>query len=183
MNYCSQCGESVDLQKISGDDRPRHYCANCDTIHYQNPKLVVGCLPVWEEKVLLCKRAIEPKYGLWNLPCGYLELGETVEEGAIRETREEANAEVELLGPHAIFSLPHISQVYMHFLARLINGEYGVGDETLEAGLFAEDEIPWEDIAFSSSTFALKKYFENRQKGEWNVHYSSTSKHQRPMGY
>lgn len=181
MNFCSSCGSQVILMPITGDDRNRHYCHNCDTIHYQNPKLVVGCLAVWEEKVLLCKRSIEPRYGYWNLPSGYLELGETAEEGAVRETREEANADVELAGPHTIYSLPHISQVYMHFLAHLVNGEYSVGDETLEAGLFAEDEIPWQDIAFSSSEFALTKYFENRRNGQWDVHTSALSKHQRPI--
>jgi len=162
VNYCSHCGSAqLNFSIPEGDNRARYVCQQCHTIHYQNPKLVVGCLPVFEDKILICKRAIEPRYGLWNLPAGYLENNETVEQGAIRETREEAHANVEIIRLHSIYNLPHINQVYLHFLARLKNHEFSCGTESLEVRLFTPEQIPWSQMAFSSSTFALKKYLEN----------------------
>ncbi len=161
MNYCSTCGSSELTFNIPpGDNRARFICQNCQTIHYQNPKMVVGCLPVFEDRILMCRRAIEPRKGLWNLPAGYLENGETVEEGALRETWEEARAEVEIIRLHCLYNLPHVEQVYIHFLAVLKKEEFSSGPESLEVRLFNHDEIPWEDIAFSSSSFAIKKYLE-----------------------
>ncbi|WPP52809.1 NUDIX hydrolase [Catalinimonas niigatensis] len=164
MNYCSNCGSNQLVFEIpEGDNRARYMCQQCNTIHYQNPKLVVGCLPVYEDKILICRRAIAPCYGLWNLPAGYLENEETVEEGAIRETWEEANTQVEVIKLHCIYNLPHINQVYLHFLAKLKNPYFSCGSESLEVKLFEEKDIPWNHLAFSSSKFALKKYIQFKE--------------------
>ncbi len=171
MNFCSHCGSAeLAFEVPQGDSRPRHICRSCQRIHYSNPKIVTGCLPVWEEQVLLCRRAIEPRRGYWNIPSGYMENGETVEEGAVRELWEEARARVERQQLHAIFSIPHINQVYIHFLGRLLNGQFAVGEESLETRLFAEREIPWEDIAFSSSVFSLRHYFADQRSRRREVH-------------
>lgn len=167
MNFCSHCGSGQLTYEVpEGDIRPRYWCQQCGTIHYQNPKLVVGCLPVYQGKILICKRAIEPRYGLWNLPAGYLENGETVEEGAIRETMEEACAKVEIIRLHCLYNLPHINQIYLHFLAYLRTPEFSCGSESLEVRLFAENEIPWKELAFSSSRFALEKYVQYKDRYE-----------------
>ena len=175
MKFCSRCGSSQLAYEIpEGDDRPRWVCRNCQTIHYSNPKIVAGCLPIWEDKVLLCRRAIEPRKGFWNVPSGYLENGETVEEGAVREVWEEALAKVQLRGLHALYSIPQVSQIYLHFLGDLVEGKYGVGPESLETQLFAEEEIPWDEIAFTSSTFTLQHFFADRKKGVREVHVGSS---------
>jgi len=169
VNFCSNCG-SPDL-KFSipeGDSLPRFWCPNCNTIHYQNPRLIVGTLTTFEDKVLLCKRAIEPRYGLWNLPAGFLENGETAEAGALRETWEEAFAKPKLVRLHCVYSLPHVNQVYLHFLARLEKPEFSSGPESLEVKLLTEEEIPWGEIAFTSTSFALKKYFEFRHQADFH---------------
>lgn len=171
MNFCSHCGsDQLAFVIPQGDNRSRWVCQQCLTIHYTNPKIVAGCLPIWGEKVLLCKRAIEPRLGYWNVPSGYMENGETVVEGAQREVWEEALAKVRILGLHAIFDLPTINQVYIHYLGELINGQFGVGEESLECRLFAEEEIPWEDIAFHSSIFTLRRFFEDRRAGRRQLH-------------
>ena len=121
MKYCNQCGNNVTVKVPQGDDRPRHVCDSCKTIHYQNPKIVAGCLPTWGDRVLLCKRAIEPRYGFWTLPAGFMELNETTLEAAARETLEEANARVELQGLYALMNLPHVDQVYLMFRAKFKN--------------------------------------------------------------
>ena len=132
-----------------GDNRERAVCSACDTIHYQNPKIVAGALPVWEDRILLCKRAIEPRYGTWTLPAGFMENGETVEQGARRETHEEARAELQELSLYTMLSIPHISQVYIMFRGQLMAEDaFSPGDESLETTLFAEHEIPWDEIAF-----------------------------------
>ena len=149
IKFCSACGsDRVELRVPDGDTLPRYVCAACGTIHYQNPKVVVGCLPEWEEQVLLCRRAIEPRHGLWTLPAGFLENGETVVAGAVRETLEEANARVVVGDLYTMISLPQISQIYMMFRARLVDLDFGPGPESLEVRLFREDEIPWEEMAF-----------------------------------
>lgn len=138
----------------------RHVCQTCEHVHYLNPKVIVGCLPIWEgHKVLLCKRAIEPRYGAWTVPGGFMENGETVEQGTLRETTEEANAEVELGDLHAVYSVPHIGQVFLFFLAELKHLDFYPGVESLEVRLFTETEIPWEEIAFNSTRFALERFF------------------------
>lgn len=170
MNYCSFCGGPVVLKEILDDHLPRFYCEKCDTIHYQNPKVVVGCLPIWEDKVLLCKRAIEPMRGYWNIPAGYLENGETVEEGAAREVWEEALARVTINYLLVVYSIKHINQVYILFVSELKEPVYDVGVESLDVRLFSEEEIPWKEIAFNSSAFALKRFFENRKSGTQKAH-------------
>ena len=171
MKYCSQCG-SGDLKKEipQGDNRLRKVCGRCGTIHYTNPKIITGCLPVWDNKVLLCRRAIEPRKGFWNVPAGFMELGESVEEGAAREVWEEAEAKVNIWGVHTIFTFTRFSHVYVQYLGELVDGKFGIGKESLEVKLFAEEEIPWQEIAFESSVFALEKYFEDRKNGERKVH-------------
>ncbi|MCA9727536.1 MAG: NUDIX hydrolase [Candidatus Eisenbacteria bacterium] len=158
MKFCSQCGHPVHLGVPAGDSVERHICGSCGTIHYHNPKVIVGCLPVWEGRILLCRRSIEPRFGYWTLPCGFMENGETIEEGALREMREEALAEGTIQRLFAVFSLPHIAQVYALFLVDLHEGRFGAGAETSEARLFAPDAIPWDDLAFRAVEFGLRKY-------------------------
>lgn len=172
MNFCSNCG-SPHLSNVTppGDNRPRTVCGRCGTIHYHNPKIIAGCLPLWEDKVLLCRRAIEPRQGFWNIPAGFMEVGETVEEAAMREVWEEAAAKVNLIGVHTIFTFTRFYHVYIQFLGELVGGHFGVGEESLESRLFTEVEIPWEHIAFESSVFALHRFFEDRRSGKgWQVH-------------
>jgi len=159
MKYCSQCGESVAKRIPDGDNRPRYVCGQCETIHYQNPRIIAGCLPYHEDKVLLCKRAIAPREGYWTLPAGFMENGETTAQGALRETYEEANARAEIMGLYTLFSLPHISQVYMFFRAKLEDLDFYPGEESLETALFSESEIPWDELAFPAITETLKHYF------------------------
>lgn len=160
MNFCSHCGSAeIELLIPNGDSFQRLVCGNCSKIFYENPRLIVGCLVEKDDRILLCKRAIEPQLGLWNLPAGFLENGERVEDGAARETFEESNARVRIIKLHAVFSLPRVNQVYLHFLASQMSGEIGPTIESSEVHFFHRSEIPWEDIAFHSTTYALKQYF------------------------
>ena len=174
MKFCSHCGsDRIELRIPDGDTLPRFVCAACDTIHYQNPKVVVGCLPEWEDRVLLCLRAIEPRRGLWTLPAGFLENRETIFAGAMRETLEEANARVEIGDLYTMISLPQISQVYVIFRARLIDLDFGPGPESLEVRLFAEHEIPWEALAFRTIARTLRNYFLDRKVGSFPTRVST----------
>lgn len=174
MKYCSVCGSGrIEYRVPDGDNLPRHVCADCKTIHYRNPNVVVGCLPCRDDRVLLCKRAIEPRFGLWTLPAGFLENGESLEEGAARETLEEADARVEIQGLYTVISLPQISQVYMIFRARLRDLDFGPGTESLEVRLFREDEIPWETLAFRTISRTLRRYFLDRQDGSFATRVSA----------
>ena len=174
MNFCSHCGsDRLQLRVPESDNRQRIVCRNCQTIHYQNPKVVTGCLPVWGDQVLLCRRAIEPAYGLWNVPSGYLENGETVVEGAQREVREEAAAEVDIHYLITLYNLTKVNQVYLQFVGELVDGRYGIGPESLECRLFTESEIPWNEMAFTSSAYTLRAYFENRRNGTSVLHRGS----------
>lgn len=170
MKYCSKCGSAVDLLVPAGDNVPRHVCAQCGEIHYLNPKMVVGCVPRWDERVLLCRRAIEPRYGLWTLPAGFMENNETTIEGAARETLEEASAQVRIADLYALFNLPHVNQVYVMFLADLVAPEFGPGAESLEVALYEEKDIPWDRIAFPVVEQTLRLYFEDRRRGCFQVH-------------
>lgn len=165
MNFCSHCGTPVRVEVPPGDNRPRHVCPNCGAIHYHNPKVVVGCIPEWEDRILLCRRAIEPKHGLWTLPAGFMENGETTSEGAARETLEEAGARVDRLDLYTMISLPDINQVYLVFRARLLHLDFHPGEESLEARLFQEHEIPWDDLAFRTIHRTLEHYFADRRGG------------------
>ncbi len=161
MNFCSHCGSSeLTISIPKHDTVARKICLHCGTIHYENPKIIVASIPVKDNKILLCKRAIEPMKGKWTLPGGYMENGESAEEGAKRETMEEANATIDIVRLHTIYSLPHVNQVYLFFLGNVVS-DFSAGEESLEVGLFAESEIPWEELVFSSAHYALKKYFDN----------------------
>ena len=159
MNFCSHCGNSVIEIVPEGDNRQRFVCNSCDTVHYQNPKNVAGAILTWQDRVLLCKRAIEPRYGLWTLPAGFMENNETVAEAAARESMEEANAQIDRLKLFGVFSLPYISQVYMMFSGQLTSDEVSPGLESLEVRLFTRDEIPWAEIAFPVVTHSLELFF------------------------
>jgi ADP-ribose pyrophosphatase YjhB (NUDIX family) len=174
VKFCSACGaERIELRVPDGDTLPRHVCAACGTVHYQNPKVVVGCLPEFGDQVLLCLRAIEPRRGLWTLPAGFLENGETLSAGAIRETLEEANARVAIGELYTVISLPHISQIYMMFRARLLDRDFGPGSESLDVRLFDEDEIPWEELAFRTIGRTLRNYFLDRKLGALQTRVSA----------
>ena len=169
MNYCSSCGSAVARRVPSGDNRERFVCDACGTIHYQNPKIVTGCLPIYGDQVLLCQRAIQPRQGLWTLPAGFLENGETSTEGAARETKEEACANVAIEGLYTVFNLPHISQVYMFFRAALLDLDFAPGFESTDVRLFREDEIPWQELAFPVVRDTLEHYFRDRTSGVYPV--------------
>ncbi len=178
MKFCHHCATELTLTIPEGDDRERHYCVKCDVVFYQNPKNVVGTLPVWDDKILLCKRAIEPRRGLWTLPAGFMENGESSLDGAIRETLEEAGASVEVQEDalYTLFNLPRINQVYMFFRASLKDLDFSPGLESEEVRLFSEEEIPWQEIAFPVVRSTLENYFEDRSQQHFpvrmfNVHH------------
>ena len=168
MKYCSNCGQTVTRRTPPGDDRLRFYCESCGVVHYQNPNLVVGCIPETEDQILLCRRSIEPSYGKWTLPAGYLENGESVAAGAKRETLEEATARVEILAPYALYNICHVDQIYLMFRARLKDKGFQAGRESLEVKLFNQDDIPWEEIAFRVINATLIQYFDDRRTGRFS---------------
>lgn len=170
INYCPSCGAKVSLRVPPGDRLLRHVCNACGTVHYRNPRLVVGALPVWEDSILLCRRAIEPRLGMWTLPAGFMENDETVAEAALRETHEEANARIELDDMFTLISVPHVNQVHVVYRARLLDLDFSAGEETLEVRLFGEDEIPWEDIAFRTIAMTLRHFFADRCAGLFSFH-------------
>lgn len=170
MKFCMNCGAAVTLKIPPGDSAPRHVCEACNTIHYRNPKMIVGCIPEWEDRILLCRRAIEPRIGLWTVPAGFMENGETTMQGAARETLEEANARIEIGPLYALYNIPHINQVYILFRARLLDTDFSAGAETLETRLFSEAEIPWEEIAFATVRNTLTHYYRDRKDGEYRFH-------------
>jgi len=167
FKHCSNCGHAVDYRVPPDDNRERAICPACHAVHYQNPLNVVGTLPVWEAdgRVLLCRRAIEPRHGLWTLPAGFMELGETTAEGALRETQEEAGADVEMGPLYTLLNVVHVGQIHLFYLAQLRSPVFNPGPESLEARLFAEDEIPWDDIAFRTTRETLRFFFDDRSKG------------------
>lgn len=179
MNFCSVCGGPIVRRVPPGDNRERFVCQRCETVHYVNPKIVTGCLPIWDGAVLLCRRGIEPRKGLWTLPAGFLELGETTLAGALRETREEACAMVDPLGLYTVFNLPHISQVYLFYRARLTDDGFSPGEETTDVRLFDEQDIPWDDLAFPVITNTLRHYFSDRASGDFPVRVEDIVIHRR----
>lgn len=174
LNYCRVCGTTVVYRlPDDGDTKERAVCTACHTVHYENPLNVVGTVPVWGEdgaQVLLCKRNIEPCRGKWTLPAGFMELGETTAQGAARETDEEAGAQFEIQGLFSVMNVVRVSQVHFYYRARLLSAAFNPGHETMEARLFTEAEIPWDDIAFRTVQETLKRYFEDRRKGQFGVH-------------
>jgi len=162
MNFCSNCGSDRIAQGTpANDNRLRWICPACERIFYDNPNVIVGTIPVWEGKVLLCRRAIQPRLGLWTLPAGFLENAESVEEGAVRETFEESGAKVKVVALHTLFNVPQVNQVYMLFLAEIAAPEFPFGPETSEIMLASPDEIPWDEMAFQSVRFALERWCED----------------------
>tara|TARA_B100000927_G_C16397949_1_gene442154 strand:+ start:177 stop:713 length:537 start_codon:yes stop_codon:yes gene_type:complete len=167
MKYCAECGSATENKIPEGDNRPRDCCTVCDLIHYTNPKIICGTIPVRGESVLLCKRAIEPRYGKWTLPGGFMENGETVSQGAFRETLEETNTEVEMEELYAIFNVPQINQVYMLYLAKVVADDYSSTSESLDVKFFTENEIPWDDLAFPFVPKVLKSFFSDLKQGDF----------------
>lgn len=170
MKFCSTCGNTLQVRVPDGDNRPRHCCPACGAIHYINPKIVVGTIATFEDNILLCKRAIEPRHGFWTLPAGFLELHETTHEGALRETWEEAGAQV-ILGPlFTMFDVLHAEQVHLFFRATMTSAQCKAGEESLDVRLFSEKDIPWDELAFSSVTKTLKLFLQDRQRGAYALH-------------
>ena len=167
MKFCSDCGGGLTEAVPLGDNRLRHVCTACDAVHYQNPKVVVGAIPEWRGELLLCRRAIEPRRGFWTLPAGFMEIGEGVQQGAARETLEEANARIEVGPLYTLFSLPRISQVYLLFRARLLDDGFSAGDESLEVRLFHPDQLPWDELAFQVMEETLRHYVADLRHGSF----------------
>ena len=170
MNFCSNCGQKVQFGNIADDHLPRFHCLDCGTIHYQNPRVIVGCIPIWEDKVMLCKRGIEPQKGLWNLPGGFMENNENVEDGATREMLEETHGRVRIIGLQSVYTVLQVNQVHLHFLAEMLDLKYATTLESTDIQLFTEENLPWSDVAFASNRFALQKYFEDRRMGLQRTH-------------
>jgi ADP-ribose pyrophosphatase YjhB (NUDIX family) len=171
IKHCRNCGTAV-VYRVpdDGDTRERAVCPHCDTIHYENPLNVVGTVPYWGRKVLLCKRNIEPRWGKWTLPAGFMELGETTAQGAARETTEEAGAQFEIEGLFTVISVPRVGQVHLFYRARLLSDVFDPGHETIEARLFDEEQIPWDEIAFRTVQETLQRFFADRRAGDFGVH-------------
>lgn len=176
MKYCSACGFEVHIIIPEGDNRERFVCPDCGLVHYQNPKVVTGCIPQWEDKILLCKRAIEPRYGLWTLPAGFMENQETSLEGAAREAMEEANADMREMELYCVFSIPHINQMYTMYRGVLHEGKASAGSESLEVKLVTEQDVPWDKLAFPVMTATLQWYYDDLKKGEFSTHYGEIRK-------
>ena len=173
MNFCSHCGAPLTLRIPPGDQLPRYVCDACGAIHYQNPKLVVGCVPEYQGRILLCRRAIEPRHGFWTVPAGFMENGETLQQGAARESREEALIEVQIGSLLSIVHVLHAHQVHVFFRATMTAPHYGPGHETLEAELIRPEDIPWPQLAFPSTEFSLRRYLEDRATGSERHHFAS----------
>lgn len=171
MKYCSSCGHAVDYRVPPGDQRERAVCGQCGAIHYQNPRIVAGCVVEHAGKILLCRRAIEPRRGFWTNPAGFMELGETLHGAAARETREEALAEVQVGSMLSAISVLHTGQVHIFFRARLDGPRFGSGTESLDVQLFDEAAVPWDEMAFRSSIFSLQRYFDDRRAGQERLHF------------
>ena len=170
INYCSHCGSKVEQIIPPGETLVRAVCVSCNTIHYQNPKIVAGCIPEWENQILLCRRAIEPRLGFWTFPAGFMEMGETMEDAAARETLEEAKADVEITSIFALYTLRRVDQVYVVFRGQLRKMEFGVGDESSEVELVSLENIPWEHLAFPVIQEILGRYAEDHQRGQFHTH-------------
>jgi ADP-ribose pyrophosphatase YjhB (NUDIX family) len=170
IQHCRVCGGPTEDRVPADDNRERAVCTRCGEIHYVNPLNVVGTVPVFGDRVLLCRRAIEPRHGFWTLPAGFMELGETVAEGALRETDEEAGAQVELEGLFTLLNVVRVGQVHLFYRARMLSEHLDPGPETLEARLFREDEVPWDELAFRTVRRTLELFFKDRRAGRFGIH-------------
>ena len=171
MNFCPSCAAPIERRVPDGDHLPRFVCTRCGTIHYRNPRLIAGCVPEYDGRILICRRAIEPRRGHWTIPAGFMEVGETLQQAAARECQEEALARVEIGNPCAIVHVLHAEQVHVMFRAALAEPSFGAGAESLEVELCAEHELPWADLAFASVEFTLRRYFEDRAAGRSGLHF------------
>ena len=176
MNFCSHCASPVVSKIPDGDHLPRFVCTGCGMIHYKNPLLVLGCVPQWEDKILLCRRAIEPRLGFWTVPAGFMENGETLQQAAARECQEEALATVDIGSLLAVVSVTHASQVHVMFRAALLQPQFAPGPESLEVGLYTEAQIPWADLAFPSGEFTLRKFYADRAVGREDHHFTELTR-------
>src|ERR1700748_2545031 len=172
MNFCNQCGAKVEFRIPPGDHLPRYICASCGTIHYENPRIVVGCVPDYQGKILLCRRGIEPRRGFWTVPAGFMENGETLQQAAAREAKEEPLADVEIGSLLTVVHVLHAQQVHVFFRAKLPVPEFAAGTESLEVELFRPEDIPWHDIAFPSTDFTLRRYLEDKAAGQEPHHFA-----------
>ena len=170
IKFCTHCGGAVSFEIPAGDALPRHVCSRCGHVHYENPRLVVGCVATWEDRILLCRRAIEPRRGFWTVPAGFMENGETTAEAACRETHEEAGARIIVDAPFAMVSIAHINQVHLFYRGRLATPEHAAGDESIEVALLQADDIPWGKIAFPSVTHCLEHYLKDSAQGSFGFH-------------
>lgn len=170
MRFCSHCASPIGKRVPPGDNLPRFVCDACQAVHYENPKIVAGCIPEWSGRILLCRRAIEPRLGFWTFPAGFMELGESTEQAARRETLEEATAVVQRCQLYSVVSMPRISQVYMVFRATLAAPEFSPGTESLEVELFDPDKIPWGDMAFPVIDRILRRYVADAAAGRFPVY-------------
>ena len=182
MKYCSNCAHEVVRKIPEGEDRERDVCPSCGEIFYVNPKVIVGCIPTVGDQVLLCKRAIEPRYGKWTLPAGFMENRETTAEGAAREMREEAEARAVDMALYRIFDVPHISQVYVFYRCEVLDGQFGAGSESLESQLYSEADIPWDELAFPVVIEMLREFFEDRKTQDFPVRNSTIRYQKRRAG-
>ena len=178
MKFCSNCASPLTIKIPADDSRERHVCESCGSIHYQNPRNVVGTIPVYENQVLLCRRAIEPRHGFWTLPAGFMELGESTSAGAARETLEEAGATVEVGPLYSLLNVPLAEQVHLFYLAKMATPDFFAGEESLEVALFQEHEIPWDELAFPTVKQTLEWYFADRTAGrlDWSIAFHVRSR-------
>ena len=170
FKHCKACGAAVRYLVPADDNRERAVCTVCANVHYENPLNVVGTLPVWGDQVLLCRRNIEPRYGFWTLPAGFMEMGETAAEGALRETVEEAGARVEMQGLYTVLNVVRVGQLHLFYRARLLDTDFAPGPESIEAKLFTEVDVPWDELAFRTVRETLLRYFDDRKRGQFDVH-------------
>jgi len=177
QRFCSQCGTPVTRLVPPGDNRERDLCQHCGAVHYQNPRVVVGAIPVWEDRILLCRRAIEPRYDTWTLPAGFMELSETTLQGAERETLEESGARIRVGELFTVIDVPHVDQVHIYFLAQALGPELDPGPESLEARYYDEADIPWDQLSFRTVSSTLRHFLEDRRRGSFSPHYYSLASH------
>jgi ADP-ribose pyrophosphatase YjhB (NUDIX family) len=180
LNFCSNCGLPVESKIPAGDHLPRFVCTGCHMVHYKNPLLVLGCVPEWQEKILLCRRAIEPRLGFWTVPAGFMENGETMQQAAARECHEEALAEVEVGSLLAVVNVTRANQVHVFFRAKLLEPKFAPGPESLEVALYDESQIPWSELAFASGEYTLRQYFADRGAGLDKHHFTELKSRSTP---